>query len=108
MAELNTKDLVLKLAEQISELTSKVSELETQKLVATGKVRVEVTGTDNKEIIKFVKSIYTRKKYNKGGNIRSINVDNMETTKGGHGKVFITKTFTDGTQKSHPIIFWNK
>lgn len=105
--KLELKDIVVKLAEQVSTLTSKVEELKLQKM-ADISLAVDITGTNDKSIISFVRSIYTKKKYNKGGRIRSIKVDRLETTKGGHTKVFITKTLDDGTIKSHPIIRWNK
>ena len=106
--KLSMKDEVLKLAELVSTLTQQVSEMKAQKFKVSGSVQVEVTGTDNQNVIKFVKSIYGRKKYNREGRIKSINVDRTETTKGGHLKVFITKTFNDGVTKTHPIIMWRK
>ncbi len=99
---------VLQLTNVVQTLTERLNELEAQRVRATNKAQVEVTGTDNLKVIKFVKSIYERKKYNAGGKIRSINVDSLEITKGGHTKVFITKTFNDGAVKSHPIIMWSK
>lgn len=90
----------------LSSLTQRLDEMEARRIVASGKIDIEVTGTNNQQVIKFVKSIYQRKKYNKGGNIVSINVDKLETTKGGYQKVFITKTLKDGSKKSHPIMNW--
>lgn len=101
------KGLILKQAEQISELTGSISELKEQRVKSVG-YSVEVTGTDNAQAIKFVKSIYNRKKYNKGGKIKSISVDSIETTKGGFPKINLTKTLEDGTTKSHPIMDWGK
>ena len=102
------RGLILKQAEQIGELTSSMSELKAQRVQSVAGYNVEVTGTDNTNAIKFVKSIYNRKKYNKGGKIKSITIDNIETTKGGFPKITITKTLEDGTTKTHPVMDWSK
>ena len=104
--KLKMEDVVLKLAEQVSNLTSKIGELEAQRTRVSGKIQIEVTGTNNPQVIRFVKSVYGRKKYNKDGKILSVNVDGLEYTKGGFQKVFITKTLKDGSIKSHPIMNW--
>ena len=110
MAEqkLSMQSEVLKLAELVSTLTQQVSEMKAQKVRNSGKVLIEVTGTDNPKVIKFVKSIYERvyrgkdatmknKAYDK---IKEIEVGIMHKTPTGLLRYPIRKILADGTMKS--------
>ena len=116
---LSVKDLVLKQAEQINVLTlaisaqnAKLEELQAQKVKTSKKKRqIEVTGTDDVAVIKFVKSIYERSAGKKNAaydRIKSIKVNGVEFTPSGHKRIEISKTLNNGEVKSHPLMMWRK
>jgi uncharacterized protein YigA (DUF484 family) len=98
----------------ISELKDQISTLVAEKSLTTGKSTVQVTGTTDLEVLKRLKYVYSRRKYNplikeKGCyKIALVHVDSVETTNGGHKKANITKTLFDGSTKSHAFMVWQK